>query len=85
MRSDIVRKVILNIRIHHGMPIQVRNERYIEFYAAGDSSLLNHSHSTSSIVQKDGKALGLVKYLVRCKNSDVTEEFYASVKEVINK
>ena len=33
MRSDVVRKVILNTRIQAGMPIHVRNERYIEFYA----------------------------------------------------
>lgn len=70
MRSDVVRKVILNVRVLKGMPLVVRNERYIEFYA-GEVG--------------DGDEKGLVKFLVRCKNAEAANDFYGHVKAVCGK
>jgi hypothetical protein len=40
MRSDGVLRVILNVRIQDGMPMQLRNEKYVEFISCEDGKLV---------------------------------------------
>ncbi len=40
MRCDGVLRLILNVRIQPGMPMHVRNEKYIEFIASENGALV---------------------------------------------
>jgi hypothetical protein len=40
MRSDGVLRVILNVRVQDGMPMSLRNDKYVEFIACEDGKLV---------------------------------------------
>ena len=83
MRSDVVRKVILNVRVQPGMPMNLRNERYIEFYAAETPQPQAASANSSTEPSPSVLPGGLSKFLIKLKNGPVTESFRDSLAEII--
>lgn len=58
MRSDGVLRVILNVWVQKGMPMQVRNEKYLEFCASEGGGLLKFlCKGKSGDVERFGEAL----------------------------
>ncbi|KAJ3329378.1 hypothetical protein HDU91_003872, partial [Kappamyces sp. JEL0680] len=81
MRTSGVYKVILNVLITPGMPLNLRNENYIEFFAA--EKPVSAPSTNEKPAGSSEKSPPLSRFLLKFKNGEVASKWKESMIRVI--